>query len=105
MTAHHDVPYKEQKVDPPADLAWHTEAGALVYTGTCPACHGWNQFPLVNVTPGTVTKGFPWGRKKPEEDRERKMDCQCPVTHPAADELPGCGAWWTVRIPAEEASG
>lgn len=103
--AHGDVPYKEQKVDPPADLGWHADAGALVFTGTCPTCRGWNEFLLVNLTPGTVAKGLPWRRKTSEdEDRQRRMACACPVTHPDADELPGCGAWWTVRIPSDEAS-
>lgn len=105
MPDHDDVAYQDQKVDPPQDLASHTDAaGHLVFTGTCPVCRGRNEYTLFDVRPGTVPKkGWPWGKKGGAEDQERHMDCDCSVTHPGnVDEYAGCGAWWPVRLPPEE---
>jgi hypothetical protein len=103
MPAHDDVAFKEQKVAPPPDLTSGTNAaGHLVFTGTCPVCHGWSEYTLVDVRPGTVPKGLPWRKKADDEDRERQMDCDCALTHPGNfDEYSGCGAWWPVQVPAE----
>ncbi|MGW0708615.1 hypothetical protein ACWD4G_22130 [Streptomyces sp. NPDC002643] len=103
MPEHADVPYKSQKVGAPQDLASHVDAaGFLVFTGTCPVCHGRNEYPLFDVNPGTVPKGWPWA-KKAEADEERHMECDCPFTHPEnVDEYAGCGAWWPVPLPSEE---
>ncbi|MFF4250835.1 hypothetical protein ACFY1L_06495 [Streptomyces sp. NPDC001663] len=106
MPGHDDVPYKEHKVDPPNDLDWHRDdAGFLVFTGTCPVCQGWTELPLIDIAPGTIPKAWPWGKKEDATARERRMDCECPITHPQnADELPGCGAWWPVTVPVRKAS-
>ncbi|MFI7410919.1 hypothetical protein ACIBU0_19875 [Streptomyces sp. NPDC049627] len=106
MPSHDDVAYKEQKVNPPQDLGFHRNAADhLVVTGTCSVCRGWNEYVLVNVKPGTVAKDWPWRRKAGDEKQERQLDCRCPITHPGNDdEYTGCGAWWSVRIPSEEAS-
>ncbi|QFQ99633.1 hypothetical protein F9278_29680 [Streptomyces phaeolivaceus] len=103
---HDDVAYKEQEVQPPPDIDSRTDAaGHLVFTGTCPVCHGWNEYTLVDVRPGTIPKGLPWRRKATGQDLERQMDCSCPITHPGNDdEFSGCGAWWPVLIPAQGTS-
>ncbi|MGW5352008.1 hypothetical protein ACWERV_16045 [Streptomyces sp. NPDC004031] len=102
MPDHEDTDFREQEVAPPGDLAWHTDAaGILVATGTCPVCHSATAFPLPTVVPGTVAKGLPWPRAQQQAPAERTMDCGCPRTHPRnTDEFPGCGAWWTVRVPS-----
>jgi hypothetical protein len=101
MPGHDDTPYREQEVPPPGDLRWHTDpAGILVATAACPVCRGVTALPLLTVVPGTVAKGLPWRRNRQEAPVERTMDCQCPYAHPQnADEFPGCGAWWPVRVP------
>ncbi|MFF5976885.1 hypothetical protein ACFY7C_35815 [Streptomyces sp. NPDC012769] len=98
-----DKPYREQRVAPPGDLAWHRDGGFLVATGTCPVCGHRTDKSLVDIVPGTVTKGLPWGRKKPQANRDRTVDCECRITHREADERNGCGACWTVRLPEEGA--
>ncbi|WP_333771342.1 hypothetical protein [Streptomyces sp. IBSBF 2435] len=106
MPDHDDtVAYREQQVAPPGDLRSHTDgAGFLVFTGTCPVCHARNSFSLVDVVPGTVSKGLPWRRSQDDGPGEWTMDCRCPITHPSnVDEFSGCGAWWTVRLPPQGA--
>lgn len=100
MPAHDDSrPYREQRVAPPADLAWHRDPGGFpVFTGTCPVCHAPSTSPFPAVVPGTVGKGWPWQQSTAPEDPV--MECLCRGTHPQnAEELPGCGAWWPVRLP------
>ncbi|MEV5974231.1 hypothetical protein [Streptomyces sp. NPDC051921] len=94
-------PYQEQRVDPPGDLDWRQEGDDWVATATCPACGHPTEKELVDLVPGTVTKGLPWGRKKPEVRLDRTMDCRCSITHRGAEERHGCGANWKVRIPGE----
>lgn len=110
MTAHEDVPYREQQVAPPGDLWQRTdEAGIPEFTGTCPVCHGRNVFALPRLSPGTVPKGWSWRRNggsvTPDAEQHR-MDCECPVTHPQ-DPLDhgGCGAWWMVIVRSATPQG
>ncbi|MFI8828398.1 hypothetical protein [Streptomyces sp. NPDC053431] len=94
-----DRRYEEQTVAPPGDLQWRPEGDDWIAWGTCPVCAHRTEKELVDLVPGTVTKGKPWGRKKPEVRRERTMDCTCDITHRGAEERRGCGASWTVRLP------
>ncbi|MEW1893238.1 MULTISPECIES: hypothetical protein [unclassified Streptomyces] len=110
MTAHQDVPYREQQVAPPADLRERmSEVGAIEFTGTCPVCHGANVSALPAVSPGAVPKGWPWkrdGGSAAPAAEPRPMYCECPVTHPddPLEEL-GCGAWWPVVPGSATAQG
>ncbi|MFJ3146237.1 hypothetical protein ACIPJM_27800 [Streptomyces halstedii] len=98
---HNDTAYQERMVSPPIDLRSFTDAaGTLVFAGTCPVCLAANEFVLVDVSPGVVTKRLPW-RRPPSAPTERRMDCECRVTHPEALEQLGCGAFWMVRPSAE----
>ncbi|POX56488.1 hypothetical protein C3489_05450 [Streptomyces sp. Ru71] len=101
MPDHDDaVTYRVRQVAAPGDLDWHRDdAGILVFTGTCPVCHGPSELPLLDVAPGTVPK--PWGGGKQRDSGERRMHCECPITHPRnPEEFEGCGAWWPVKVPA-----
>ncbi|MFB7866232.1 hypothetical protein [Streptomyces sp. NPDC056069] len=97
-------PYQEQMVDPPSDLEWREEGDAWVFSGTCPVCTHDTESELFDLVPGTVTKGLPWGKKKPEVRRDRTLDCECAITHRGAEERRGCGAGWKVRLPDEVVS-
>lgn len=105
------VPYREITDETYARLAAQTftvekpHPTTLLLRGPCPRCRGLIEVPIVtSVFRGSraLRDALPWGGKKDEgTDHIEPIVCTCEHDHPdRPDGRFGCGAYWTIVIPA-----
>lgn len=75
----------------------------LILRGPCPRCRAPLEIPVVGTVVHRASFGRPWRRPDRPQTAEQvePMMCICEDDHPnRPDGRHGCGAYWTVTIPA-----